>query len=160
MILALGRLYTPPIRPEIANSWKIEDIIAPMDKIGRKIQNSTATKGGHGSRTLDHGGHGGSIVYLPISPNISASCLRVQFLPSTGVTLLCGPRSQCLNVAADQTHWELRALLRILYPIPDATSCKLQLNTFILGIHIVRCVLLQILCCYNVTLLYTNIKRC
>ena len=26
----------------------------------------------------------------------------------------------------------MRALLRILYPIPDATSCKLQLNTFIL----------------------------
>ena len=97
MILALGRLYTPPIRPEIANSWKIEDIIAPMDKIGRKIQNSTATKGGQGSSTLDHGGHGGSIVYLPISPNISASCLRVQFLPSTGVTLLCGPVSQCLS---------------------------------------------------------------
>ena len=40
--------------------------------------------------------------------------------------------SQCLNVTAEETHCELRALLRILYPIPDATSCKLQLNTFIL----------------------------
>ena len=84
-----------------------------MDKIGRKIQNSTATKGGQGSSTLDHGGHGGSIVYLPISPNISISCLRVQFLPSTGVTLLCGPGSQCLSVSAEETHGELRALLRI-----------------------------------------------
>ena len=42
------------------------------------------------------------------------------------------PGHQCLNVAAEETHCELRALLRILYPIPDATSCKLQLNTFIL----------------------------
>ena len=134
MILALGRLYTPPIRPEIANSWKIEDIIAPMDKIGRKIQNSTATKGGQGSGTLDHGGHGGSIVYLPISPASPPRVSVASFYPAL-VSHSCVARasvSQCLNVSAEETHCELRALLRILYPIPDATSCKLQLNTFIL----------------------------
>ena len=132
MILALGRLYTPPIRPEIANSWKIEDIIAPMDKIGRKIQNSTATKGGLGSGTARSWRTRRQHCLSPDKPTISASCLLVQFLPSAGVSLLCGPGPQCLNVAAEETHCELRALLRILYPIPDATSCKLQLNTFIL----------------------------
>ena len=132
MILALGRLYTPPIIPEIANSWKIEDIIAPMDKIGRKIQNSTATKGGQGSSTLDHGGHGGSIVYLPISPASPPRVSVASFYPALVSRSCVGPG---ISVSVSQCRSRgdtLRAACAVKNIISYSWCYKLQLNTFIL----------------------------